>query len=157
VPQIDFAFDRPLLVARGVDEDLNDSGGATSVSYSVGKMGTGTLRGGERRGRLGRHRLLGSTEELIDGEAVIGRDLPEQSWRDVATGVKRHGRLAPVGMAELLVRPSLANLDEAVHREEATTSRGLRTGARPISGDGDLLDPDELDCGRRFAVLQYEL
>ena len=52
------------------------------------------------------------SHELRDRHPDVAADLAEQGRRDIAAGVHRHGGDPAVGVAELLVRPALANLHE---------------------------------------------
>jgi hypothetical protein len=49
-------------------------------------------------------------QELLNREADILRDLTQQQWRDVSTGVKRNRRPPTIRVPVLLVRSTLANL-----------------------------------------------
>ena len=57
-------------------------------------------------------------QEFVHGQLDVSGDLAQQRRRDVASRVERHSRRAPVGVAELLVRTALTDLDEAVRLEE---------------------------------------
>ena len=58
------------------------------------------------------------TEQVVDGQADVARDFPEQRRRDVAPLVEWDRRGAPVCVAELLVRSALADLFEAERLEQ---------------------------------------
>ena len=54
----------------------------------------------------------GTGEQLVDREAYVARDLPQQRGRDVAPCMEWNGRHTAVRVAELLVRTSLADFGE---------------------------------------------
>ncbi len=57
--------------------------------------------------------LLQIFEKLLDCQADILDNLPQQERRDIATGVKRNGRVAAIRMSELFVRTALTYFHEA--------------------------------------------
>ena len=52
-------------------------------------------------------------EEFLYRRSDVAYDLPKKERGDVASAVEWHGRASTVGMAELLMRPSLPHLLEA--------------------------------------------
>lgn len=73
---------------------------------------------------------LRAPKELLGGETNVLRDLAQQGWRDVATGVEGYGRPATVWMSILLVRAPLAYLSKPeplqMPRDLARLQRGQR-------------------------------
>jgi hypothetical protein len=76
-------------------------------------------------------RWLSAPEELVDCEADVAGDLPEQCGRYVSTAVKRHGGAPAVSMSELLVGSALPGLDEAVPLQQRDDLARLQDGDGP--------------------------
>jgi hypothetical protein len=94
-------------------------------------------------------------EKLIKCETDVFGDLAEQDGRDVPALMEWNRCAASRGIAELLVRPALAdfgetefdeNGDDFIGLEDRNIAHGLR--------DGDVLNPDEFGLQHRFAVFQ---
>jgi len=96
------------------------------------------------------------SHELRDRRPDITADLAQQGGRDITPGMHRHGRDAAVGVAELLVRATLADLDETQPLEAGDNLARLedrdRAQGRRLS-DENRLRPDELRLERGLAIL----
>ncbi len=79
-------------------------------------------------GVQGHRTLSASLDELLNGEADVSRDATQQDGRQIPTTVYRNGRAAPVGVAELLVRATLAHLLEAERGEDGDDLAGPENG-----------------------------
>ena len=94
-------------------------------------------------------------EELIKREADIFGDLPEQDWGDIPTLVKRNSCAATGGIAELLMRSALTDFGKAEFDENRYDFAGLEDGnIAHVSGDSDVLNPNEFGLQDGFAVFQ---
>lgn len=65
-------------------------------------------------------------QKLVDHQANVFGDLPQQDWRDISSWMDGHGRAPAVLMPELLVRPTLTNLDETKRFEDRNDLTGLQ-------------------------------
>src|ERR1700754_3120861 len=94
-------------------------------------------------------------EQLIGGPMDIRGDLAKQDGRNIAACVKRYRCSAPVVMAELFVRSTLANVAKSKHQQQPNDL--LRLQDRRIAhtlSHGDLLDADEFAFQLRLAVFE---
>ena len=92
-------------------------------------------------------------EELIKREADVFSDLTEQDWGDVPTLMKRNRCATAFGIAELFVRPALADFEEAEFDENRDYFIGLKNGnIAHNSSEGDVLNPDKLGLQSGFAI-----
>ncbi len=94
------------------------------------------------------------SEELIDGETNVLRDLTKKNWRNVASAVVWHGRGTTIGMAELLVRSALAYFDKPQTGENRDDFARLENRNARHSVDNDGLRADEFGLELRFAVVK---
>ena len=73
-------------------------------------------------------------DKVVDDQADIASDLPEQDRREITPGMDRDGRCAAVRMPEPLVGAPVASLREADASRMPMTSRGRRTGTAGMCG-----------------------
>ena len=97
------------------------------------------------------------SDELGDRHPDVATDLAQQGGRDITPRMHGDGRDAAVGVAELLVRAALADLDEPEPLEAGDHLARLKDRDRAHGrqlGDEDGLRADELRLQRRLAVLE---
>ena len=93
---------RRIFKDFAADEFLVTTG--TQLGYQNGRGGPAGDRGHVTSGLL--------ADEVANAQPDVTRDCAQECGRDVAAWMKRHGSHPSVGVAVLLVRPSLANLYE---------------------------------------------
>jgi len=71
-----------------------------------------------------------SANEFFDRETNVTCDLPQERWRDIAARVEGDSGSTSVRMAELLVRPALADFRETVAQQECNHFAGFENGRR---------------------------
>ena len=84
-------------------------------------------------------------EKLRDSEANVLGDLPQKSWRNIATCMKGNRCRASGIVAELLVRTTLAHFKETqLEQDRDHLGRLENRDVSHSSRDGYVLHPDEL-------------
>ena len=95
------------------------------------------------------------THEFGGSHPDVAADLAQQGGRDIASRVHRHGGYPPVGVAELLVRAALADLDKPEPLDDlARLEDRDRAHGAPGLGDEDRLRADELRLEGGLPILQ---
>ena len=80
-----------------------------------------------RRGIRGAPSLSGAAlKQCFDGQADVAGNLAQQDRRDVAPLVEGNRRATSIRVAELLVRPSLPDFDEAESAKRRDDLAGLQ-------------------------------
>ena len=83
-------------------------------------------------------------EQLGDSEANVLRDLPQQGWCDITSGMERHSSATATFIPKLLVRTSLAYFNEAKPFQNGHDLRGLQDrDIAHTSRDSDVLNTDK--------------
>jgi len=97
---------------------------------------------------------LFSAKKLIDRKPDIFRDLSQECWCDISTGVTRDRGPTPVGMSVLLVGTTLPNFFETLLFEKRCHLFWLQNRDIGHLTYPDRLNANELRLQGRFTVLE---